>query len=135
MYKSCRYRKLQLLIAAVGCAALASIFLIPANLRAAGKSHPVAAAKDQGTGELVIKRSANLGSTIVGLSIDGKQVAKINFNGTYEAPIPSGAHTLSTIPIPNREHAEASQVQINVQPGKTYSLTAYRDDVRIVLKK
>lgn len=82
----------------------------------------------------MIKRSANLGSTIVGLSIDGKQVAKINFNGTYEAPISAGPHRLTTIPIPNREHAEVSQVQINVQPGKTYTFTAFRDDVRIVLK-
>lgn len=104
----------------------------PATL-AAEKAAP-AAAKSQEAGRLVIVRSANLGSAVVGISIDGKQVTRLNFNGRYDAPISAGPHTLSSSPIPDSEHAGASELKVTVEPGKTYTFTAKRNDVRIVLK-
>ena len=100
---------------------------------AAEKAAP-APAKSQADGHLVIVRAANLGSQVFGLSIDGKQVAKINFGGRYNAPIAAGPHTISTIPIPDSEHAGPSDRKLMVEPGKTYTFTAKRDDVRIALK-
>ena len=104
----------------------------PATL-AAEKAAP-AAAKSQEAGRIVIKRSANLGGTVVGISVDGTQVAKLHYNGRYDAPISAGPHTLTSIPIPDSEHAGVSELKVTVEPGKTYTFTAKRNDVRIVLK-
>jgi hypothetical protein len=121
-----------LLIVALAAAAITWGALIPGI--ASGASKPAAAPKDSGTGEVVIVRSANLGQTIVGVSIDGEQKTKINFNGRYETPLSVGQHVITTIPIPNREHAQPTQTRVNVQKGKTYTFTAARADVAIVLK-
>ncbi len=62
--------------------------LIPGAVLAASKT--ASAAKQEQTqqpGRLIIARAANLGSVIVGLSIDGKEVMKINFGGKYDAPL------------------------------------------------
>ena len=88
----------------------------------------------EGTGKLVIVRSANLGLTVIGVSIDGEQKAKINYNGRFEAPLSVGPHVITTVPIPNREHAQPAQTRVNVEKGKTYTFTAARSDVSIVLK-
>jgi hypothetical protein len=120
-------------VLAVGCAALACF--IPGAVSAAGKPSP--AAKQQMTqeaGRLLIVRSANLGSTVVGLSIDGKETAKINFGGRYDAPLAAGQHVITVIPIPNREHGQPNQTRVTVQPGQTYKFTAKQSDVAIVLK-
>ncbi len=124
------------LIVAVASAALAWGAVIPGVVSGAGKpaAMPAGAQKDLGTGELVIVRSANLGTAVVGVSIDGVQKARINFNGRYETPLSVGQHVISSIPIPNREHALPAQIRINVEKGKTYTLTAVRSDVAIVLK-
>lgn len=120
-------------VLAVVCLGLAC--LIPGAASAAGKSSPVA--KQQGTqeaGRLLIVRAANLGSIVVGLSIDGKQTAKINFGGSYDAPLAAGEHVLTVIPIPNREQAVPSQTRVTVRPGQTYKFTAKQSDVAIILK-
>lgn len=104
----------------------------PATL-AAEKAAP-AAAKSQEAGRIVIVRSANLGGAVVGISVDGKEVARLTFNGRYDAPIAAGPHTLTSTPIPDREHAGVSELKVTVEPGKTYKFTAKRSDVRIVLK-
>jgi hypothetical protein len=119
---------------ALASLALLAFALLPMQAPAASKASSAMPAKNEGTGRLIVKRSANLGSTIVGLSVDGKQVARINYNGTYDAPISAGPHVLTALPIPNREHADATTVKVNVQPGQTYNFTAYRDDVRIALR-
>ncbi len=104
----------------------------PATL-AAEKAAP-AAAKTQEAGRIVIVRSANLGGTVVGVSIDGKDVTKLHYNGRYDAPISAGPHTLTSVPVPDSEHAGVSELKVTVEPGKTYKFTAKRSDVRIVLK-
>lgn len=123
-----------LLIVAMASAAITWGALLPSLVSGASKPVAAAAPKDSGTGELVIVRSANLGQTIVGVAIDGEQKAKINFNGRYEAPLSVGQHVITTVPIPNREHAQPTQTRVNVQKGKTYTFTAARSDVAIVLK-
>src|SRR5690349_6628639 len=50
-------------------------------------------------GRLVINRGPNLGPTIIGLKIDGKDVDKITYNRKYDAPISAGAHVLTTWPV------------------------------------
>jgi hypothetical protein len=123
------------LVVAVASAALAWCVLTPQIVSGAGKPAAAAAAqKDLGTGELVIVRSANLGQIVVGISIDGVQKAKINFNGRYQTSLSVGPHTITAIPIPNREHAQPTQTRVNVEKGKTYTLTALRSDVAIALK-
>jgi hypothetical protein len=120
-------------VLAVVCLGLAC--LIPGAAYAAGKTPP--AAKQQSTqqaGRLIIVRAANLGSTVVGLSIDGKQTAKINFGGSYDAPLAAGQHVVTVVPIPNREHGQPNQTRVTVQPGQTYKFTAKQSDVSIVLK-
>lgn len=126
-------RNRSIFVLAVVCAALAS--LIPGSVSAAGKTLPAAKQqKSEEAGRLVIVRSANMGSIVVGLSIDGKETAKINFGGRYDAPLAAGQHVLSVVPIPNREHAQPSQSRVTVQPGQTYKFTAKQSDVAIVLK-
>jgi len=133
MRKTHRHQ-LHLSFGAVVALLLAAVVLLPAPVPAATKSSSAPPAKTAGAGHLVIKRSANLGDTMVDLSIDGKEVARIRFNGTYDAPIAAGAHIVSALPFPNREHATASVVKLNVQPGKTYTYTALVEDVRIALR-
>lgn len=133
MTKIYHHRNRSIFVLAVVCAALAC--LIPGDASAAGKIPP--ATKQQKiaeAGRLVVVRSANLGTTVVGLSIDGKETAKINFGGRYDAPLAAGPHVLTVIPIPNREQAQPNQTRVTVQPGQTYKFTAKQSDVAIVLK-
>ena len=133
MTKIYHHRNRSIFVLAVVCAALAC--LIPGDASAAGKISP--ATKQQKiaeAGRLVVVRSANLGTTVVGLSIDGKETAKINFGGRYDAPLAAGPHVLTVIPIPNREQAQPNQTRVTVQPGQTYKFTAKQSDVAIVLK-
>jgi len=110
------------------------------NLCAAGKASPNMAQKkemptaSQATGHLVVKRAANLGATIVGLKIDGKEVDRITYNRTYDAPISAGSHVLTTYPVVSYENARPVDMQINVAPGKTYTFTAKRSDIQVVLR-
>ena len=124
-----RFRCLFLL--AVACALIAAL---SGFVLAAGKPSPAAAAENQSAGRLVIKRSANLGTLLVSLSIDGKQVAKINFNGSYDAPLTAGPHVLTVVPIATREHPKPNSTHVTVEPGKTYNFTIARSDVSVILK-
>ena len=116
---------------AVVCAA----FVVVPGVSAAGKSSPAPKQEqNQEAGRLIIVRSARLGSIVVGVSIDGKQTANINFGGSYNAPISAGQHVITVVPLGSREHAEPGQTRLTVQPGQTYRFTASWSDVSIVLK-
>jgi len=121
----------RLFLSALACAA---IILAPALVAAAGKPSAAAATQNQAAGRLVIKRSAHLGSSLVNLSIDGKQVAKIGFNGNYEGPLAAGSHVITVFPIAGREHPQPYTTRITVEPGKTYTFTLVRSDVSVILK-
>jgi hypothetical protein len=131
MKKNHRYPNRSFLILTVVCAAIGWGAIISSD---AGKPSPAAAQKNQEAGRLIIQRSAVLGTTVVGLSIDGVQTAKINYNGRYDAPLATGQHVLTVVPIPNREFAQPTQARVTVLPGKTYTFTAKRKDVAIVLQ-
>lgn len=108
---------------------------IPASVLAAGKAAPAAKPEQaQQAGRLIIARSANLGQAVVGVAIDGKETATINYGRTYNEPLAAGQHVITVTPVPNFEHALPSGRQVNVQPGKTYKFTAKRSDVAVVLK-
>lgn len=117
-------------------AALAIGFVVgQAELFAAQKKEmPAMAAAPQATGTLVVKRAPNLGPTIVGLKIDGRDVDKIGYNRSYNAPISAGSHVLTTWPVVSRDGARPVDTRIDVESGKTYTLTASRLDIQIVLR-
>ena len=85
-------------------------------------------------GRLIIKRAPNLGPTVVGLKIDGKDVDKLGYNRTYNAPISAGSHVLTTWPVVSLDGAKPVDLQINVEAGKTYTFTARRLDIQVVLR-
>jgi hypothetical protein len=134
MNQKCLNRYRIVLLPILACAALALSAVIPGIASGAEKSSAPAAQKNQEAGRLIITRSSRLSQLVVGLSIDGKQVAKILYNNRYDAPLVAGPHTLTVVPIPNREQASPTSIQVNVQPGKTYTFTAALNDIRIVLK-
>lgn len=120
---------------AMALAGAALACFIPEGVLAAAKASPEAKQEqNQPAGRLMIVRSANLGSAVVGVEIDGKQTARINFGGSYDEPLPAGHHVITVTPIPNREHAQPNKTQLDVQPGRTYKFTAARSDVAIVLR-
>jgi hypothetical protein len=121
-------------ILALACALLACGGLILSNAHGADKASSAAAGKNQQDGHLTIIRAANLGLTNVALFIDGVKKAEIGFNGRYETSLSPGEHVLTTFPTPNREHAKPMETRLLVKPGQSYTLTAKRSDVRVILK-
>ena len=100
--------------------AIGAVIVGQSDLFAAQKKEmPAAVQTTQGVGRLIIVRAANLGPTIVGLKIDGKDVDKISYNRRYDAPIAAGAHVLTVYPVVSYEGARPVDARINVEPGKT----------------
>jgi hypothetical protein len=119
----------------VAIASLAVVcFTITTNISAAAKPSSVAEPEAVGAGRLIIVRAVNLGPTIVGLKIDGVQMTPIAYNRRYDAPIAAGSHVLTVYPVVSREGARPTEKRLNVEPGKTYTLTAKRADIEIVLQ-
>jgi len=125
-WMSVRATLIGLVGALLGCA------LATGTLSAAEKK--ASAPNDKGMGRLVIKRAANLGPTVVGLKVDGVPTDKISYNRTYNAPIAAGSHVLTVYPVISLEGAKPTDTHLNVEPGKTYTFTAARKDIQIVLK-
>ncbi len=133
MIKSFVYRNHQITALAVAGALLACF--IPAGVPAADKPSSVAKPEQtQAAGRLIIARSANMGLAVVGVAIDGKQTAVISYGRTYDAPLGAGPHTITVLPVPNRENAPAHHTEVNVRPGQTYKFTAKRSDTAVVLR-
>jgi hypothetical protein len=113
---------------------LGGLLSSPAPGLAAGKTSPNPARETRPAGRLVIMRSASLGPTVVGLRIDGVETAKITFNRRYDAPLAAGQHVLTVYPLVSREGARPTDTRVNVESGKTYTFTAARQDIQIVLQ-
>ncbi|MEO8044749.1 MAG: hypothetical protein ABI674_07570 [Spartobacteria bacterium] len=127
------HRNRSVLLLAVAAAALA--FFVSGGAFAAGKAVPVVKqAQAQPAGRLLIVRSANLGTVVVNVQIDGKQTARINFGGSYDEPLSAGPHVITVAPTSSREHAVPNETKLTVQPGQTYKFTAKLSDVSIVLR-
>lgn len=124
------------LMAAVACVAIAWLVITPGNVSAAGKPASSTAQKTViGAGRLIVVRQANLGATIVGLKIDGVQTAQITPNRRYDAPLAAGSHVLTVFPVFSLEGARPTERRLTVEPGKTYTLAAAKQDAQVVLKK
>lgn len=123
------------LTAAVACAAIVWLAITPGNISAAGKIAPPPAQNTLAAGRLIVVRQANLGATVVGLKIDGVQTAQIAPNRRYNAPLAAGSHVLTVFPVFSLEGARPTERRLNVEPGKTYTLTAAKQDAQLVLKK
>ena len=119
----------------VTCLAIGLFLGYPVNASAAGKESPAPVQNELAAGRLVIMRSATLGPTIVGLKIDGKEVAQISYNRSYNAPLAAGSHILTVYPVVSLEGAKPTEIRVNVEPGKTYKFTAARQDIQLVLQK
>lgn len=122
------------LLLIVTCLAVGLLVGYPGCTSAAGKKSPAPAQNAQVAGRLVVVRSANLGPTIVGLKIDGKEAAKISYNRRYDAPLAAGPHILTVYPVLSLEGAKPTETRVNVEPGKTYKFTAVRKDIQLVLQ-
>jgi len=114
--------------------AVALVFAGSELASGASKKSPTPTQTAQAPGRLIINRSATLGPTIVGLRIDGKETAKITFNRSYNAPLAAGEHVLTLYPLPSLEGAKPTDKRLTVEPGKTYTFTAARNDIQLVLK-
>lgn len=134
MKKSSIYQVRHRLILSVACLAIGWVFSGPEVMSAAEKSSPRPAQVTEPAGRLVILRSATLGTTVVGLRVDGVETAKITYNRRYDAPLAVGQHTLTVYPVISLEGAKPTETRVNVGPGKTYTFTAARQDIQIVLK-
>lgn len=79
---------------------------------------------------LVVNRSADFGvNESVDLLIDGKTVAVLAYNESYDALLSAGKHVLSITTDPNTYSTKAPKpIAITAEPGKTYSFTAVWPD-------
>ena len=123
------------LLLIVTCFAIGLFLGHPVNASAAGKGSPPPAQNELAAGRLVIVRAATLGPTIVGLKIDGKEAAQITYNRRYDAPLAAGSHILTVYPVVSLKGAKPTEIRVNVEPGKTYTFTAARQDIQLVLQR
>ena len=79
-------------------------------------------------------RSPTLGPTVVGVRVDGVNVAQIAYNRRYDAPLSAGTHVVTVYPVVSLEGARPTETKVNVESGRTYSFTAVRKDIGIFLK-
>src|SRR6266853_1876520 len=79
---------------------------------------------------LIVNRSADFGvNESVNLAVDGVQVAVLGINQNYDPALPAGRHVVSITTTPRTYGQQASsQIPVSVEPGKTYTFTAIRDD-------
>ena len=80
---------------------------------------------------LVVNRSANFGvDESVDLLVDGKTVAVLAYNQSYDAPLSAGKHVLSisTNPKAYPQAVKPQPLTLTVEPGKTYTFTAVWPD-------
>ena len=107
----------------------------PEGASAAEKKSPPGPTQEmKAPGRLVVVRSASLGPTVVGLRVDGVQVAQITYTRRYDAPIAAGSHVITVYPVHSMQSARPRDRQISVESGRTYTFTAARQDVDLVLK-
>lgn len=98
------------------------------------KSSPAPMQETKAPGRLIIMRGPTLGPTVVAVRVDGVNVAQIAYNRRYDAPLGAGPHVVTVYPVHSMEGARPSDTKVNVESGRTYSFTAVRKDIDIVLK-
>ena len=95
------------------------------------RAKPTSPPRSQGTGRLVISRAANFGWNIsLHVQIDGKGVGSIPQGGRYDGVVPTGHHVLTV----SARGTEPTSVDVDVQPGRTYTFTTVWDSNLVVLR-
>ena len=87
-------------------------------------------ARPANNARLIVNRSADFGiNESINLAIDGVQVAVLGINQNYQAALPPGRHVVSITTNPRTYGRQApSQIPVNAEPGRTYTLIAVWDD-------
>jgi hypothetical protein len=115
----------KLIMVAIACSFAAStpIQARDAKLNSASTRHEDAA-------RLVVTRTSNFGTfQYVNLFVDGVHVANLGVNQGYEAVLRPGHHVLSISTTPQAFRRTApTQLDVNVEAGKTYAFTARWED-------
>lgn len=98
------------------------------------KSTPAPMQEMKAPGRLIVMRGPAIGATIIGLRVDGVNVGQIAYNRRYDAPIAAGSHVITVYPVNSLENARPTDRKVDVESGRTYSFTAVRKDIAIILK-
>ena len=95
---------------------------------ASSSTSPASTVASAQSGRLVIRRVANIGTSLVlNVSVDGKHVASVSEGQTYNGSLSAGPHVVSVILEPNAMSLTPTQKRITVQKGQTYTFTATWD--------
>ena len=87
-------------------------------------------------GRLVIWRIPGLGNDlIVGVLIDGRRVANINYGGHFESILAPGRHVIGVEAFPQPYPREPWTTTIDVRPGQIYNFTAKGGTDQLILKR
>ena len=85
-------------------------------------------------GRLMVNRVANFGERIsLSVSVDGKEVARLDEGRSYNGYLAPGRHVISATAVPNLVYSPVWQKEIRVQSGRTYSFTAIWQGQKMVL--
>ena len=91
---------------------------------------------ESGSARLFIKRSPDLGNlAYVAVRIDGRNAGGILWAQSYDRVIPAGGHTIEVQLGPAQHNYLPSSLELNVQPGRTYSFMAVKRGGALVLAK
>jgi hypothetical protein len=115
----------KLIIVAIACSFAAGIPIQAREARSTSGS-----ARREDAARLVVTRTSNFGTfQYVNLFVDGVHVANLGVNQGYEAVLRPGHHVLSISTTPQAFRRTApTELPVNVEPGKTYALTARWED-------
>jgi len=95
---------------------------------ASSSTAPASTVASAQSGLLVIRRVANIGTSLVlNVSVDGRHVGEVSEGQTYRGSLSAGPHVVSVILEPNAMHLAPTQKRITVQKGQTYTFTATWD--------
>jgi len=84
-------------------------------------------------GRLVLKHSPVLGlNVVVGVAIDGQEVASFSKGHSFDRFITPGRHTISV--YPNGKESSGSRTTLDVRAGETYSYVVKQQVNKMVLE-
>lgn len=110
------------------------LFTGPFAIAAAEEKSLTPAQGNQPEGRVAVRPSAALGPSIVGLKVDGERTARITYNRRYEEPLAAEEQVLTVYPVVSYQGARPTQRQVKVEPGKTYTFIAVREDIELHLR-
>jgi hypothetical protein len=116
--------------------ACASLSLTGCQPNQTGSSTAAASPSSQAKtgGHLIVQRTANFGERIgLILKVDGKEVALLSENRTYDGYLSPGQHILSAQIDPNPEGYQPWRKTLTIENGQTYSFSAGFSGERLTL--